>query len=98
MHIEAGRAPDICLTNQTLKGYYLLISKVTVNDGKNVNVAAAGAEPTGRQGPVQDHRPDRRADGAGKGVGEQLRSGQGGQFFDADHTTVLPELFRIPPA
>ncbi|GLW34757.1 hypothetical protein Areg01_76940 [Actinoplanes regularis] len=55
MHINAYRAAGIGLTNQALKGCCLWIAKAIVDDGKHVNVAAAGSETSGRQGPMQDH-------------------------------------------
>ena len=55
MHIDAYRTAGIGLTNQALKGCCLRIGQATVDDGKHVNVTAAGAEAAGRQGPMQDH-------------------------------------------
>jgi hypothetical protein len=55
MQVDARRGAGIRLTNHAFKGCCLRVGKTTVNDGEQVDVAAAGAEPAGSQGSVQDH-------------------------------------------
>ncbi|GID97554.1 hypothetical protein ACFQFC_08100 [Amorphoplanes digitatis] len=85
VQIDARRVAGIRLTQQALDGRRPRIGEAAVDDGEQVDVAAAGAESAGGQGTVQDHRPGRGAGDVGDGAGERPGGGHGGRFVGSGH-------------